>query len=202
MSQTPDASFEDPFTILVGCHRRIERFIADLKRSAELLTRGQHDESVSRAIGDALHFFRVAAPLHTRDEEESLIPRLNKAMRVSDEMYEHTVKHILDDHQELDELHLEIDRLGLGLIETLSRQGGLEEVSKGEALAAFASAVEKAEEIYTSHMIVEERDVAPLAKAIIPPEELRAIGREMAERRGIDPDAPPPDLGDHWKTLG
>ncbi len=64
----------DPVAMLMECHERIRRFSAGLERLCLL-----EDLSDHRAIPTARachRYFSLGLPLHARDEDESLVPRL------------------------------------------------------------------------------------------------------------------------------
>ena len=60
--------------MLVDCHARIRKFCALAKRLAE----GGPMEQVRDAAADVRRYFGVALPLHIRDEDESIRPRLEQ----------------------------------------------------------------------------------------------------------------------------
>jgi hypothetical protein len=71
------ADFQRPLALLSDCHRRIEHCL-NLMAVVTGQARGNPlTLDQRRALNAALRYFRLAAPLHTRDEEESLFPRLN-----------------------------------------------------------------------------------------------------------------------------
>jgi iron-sulfur cluster repair protein YtfE (RIC family) len=64
----------DAVELLVDCHARIRHFVALAGRIAE---RGAEDPSaVPDAARAVVRYFTEALPLHARDEEESIVPRL------------------------------------------------------------------------------------------------------------------------------
>src|ERR1035437_5349513 len=73
----PQAGFDQPLQLLQDCHRRIEHFLKVLQRVAA--TDDALDSEHRAALEAALLYFRDAAPKHTRDEDESLFPRLRQA---------------------------------------------------------------------------------------------------------------------------
>jgi hypothetical protein len=44
-------------------------------------------------------------------------------------------------------------------------------------------------EIYRRHIAMEDAELFPLAARVLDRDGIEALGREMAQRRGIDPDA-------------
>lgn len=80
IGQPTERDFTDPLGLLGDCHRRIESFLAVLIDVTNETRGAGLDEERRAALRAALRYFREAAPNHTRDEEESLFPR----MRASD----------------------------------------------------------------------------------------------------------------------
>src|SRR5262245_23535436 len=68
------SSPEDLVDLLLACHERIRNFTAMARAAAE------REEAVAADVVDACarvqRYFTEALPLHVRDEEESLLPRL------------------------------------------------------------------------------------------------------------------------------
>src|SRR5215471_21319835 len=76
ISEKPGSNFSDPIGLLTDCHRRIEKFLQVL-RTISVDGGGKELTNEQRvALDTSLRYFREAAPLHTRDEEESLFPRM------------------------------------------------------------------------------------------------------------------------------
>ena len=176
IGHTPDRGFDDPLGLMSGCHRRIESFLGVLRRVAET-PGGRLDEERRRALSAALAYFREAAPKHTADEEESLFPRLRalddarvRPLLAAAERLEH-------DHAFADALHARVDRIG----EVWLRKGSLPE----EALGAVRRDLDALHGLYTAHIALEDDRLFPGAREALSEAELAAIGREMAERRGV-----------------
>jgi iron-sulfur cluster repair protein YtfE (RIC family) len=70
-------NFSDPTGLLSDCHKRIEMFLASLEAVAVVIDRAASDET-RRGLETALQYFSQAAPKHTKDEEDSLFPRLRQ----------------------------------------------------------------------------------------------------------------------------
>ncbi|HXU73523.1 MAG TPA: hemerythrin domain-containing protein [Polyangia bacterium] len=60
--------------MLVDCHARIRKFCALAKRLAE----GGRSDQLRDAAGQLRRYFGLALPLHIRDEDESIRPRLER----------------------------------------------------------------------------------------------------------------------------
>jgi iron-sulfur cluster repair protein YtfE (RIC family) len=70
------AAPEDAVGLLLDCHDRIRTFLSLARRVAEA---SSADRDVPEAAARVARYFREALPLHARDEEESILPRLNGA---------------------------------------------------------------------------------------------------------------------------
>src|SRR5512137_1703443 len=64
----------DAVDLLLECHGRIRTFLAMARRLGE--ARGEPAEAVSAAAVQVHRYFTLALPLHARDEEDSILPRL------------------------------------------------------------------------------------------------------------------------------
>jgi hemerythrin-like domain-containing protein len=68
------AAQSGPVEHLLACHTRIRHFLSLATKLAE--TRGLADSEVSEAALLITRYFTQALPLHARDEDESVLPRL------------------------------------------------------------------------------------------------------------------------------
>ncbi len=174
----PENDFNRPLGLLSDCHRRIERFLGQLLRVTEQARGGPLDIAQQESLETALRYFERAAPLHTRDEEESLFPRMRASGSAEVEAALAAVEALEADHRTADEAHAEVDRLGRRWLEegTLS----LEETD------CLLTLLLNLREMYRRHIAVEDNQIFPLAGAVLEPSAITALGREMATRRGLD----------------
>lgn len=172
-----ESDFTDPVGMLGDCHRRILRFLQVLvtltaQESEEALT-----EQQAAALTASLQYFRVSAPKHTADEEESLFPRLRRlGTREAAEVLAR-IDSLEHDHQIAERHHAEVDRLGslwLG-------QGRL----SSEDAAALRVHVNELADLYRQHIAAEDTEVFPFAAAALSAGARQEIGAEMAARRGL-----------------
>ena len=171
----PDNDFHNPLGLLSDCHRRIERFLDALVTVAEQAKPTKLSSLHRRTLAHSLTYFREAAPLHVKDEEDSLFPRLQNepnARRALD-----WLKHLQAEHEQADLWHLEIECLGQ---EWLS-DGTLSEQKRRR----FLHLVKSLYELYVIHIKLEEERVFPLASVVLSPEQVTLIGYEMASRRDV-----------------
>lgn len=168
-----DSDFTDPIGLLGDCHRRIERFLGALVALAEQSDGGALDEESRSAFDTALRYFREAAPRHVADEEESLFPRLHAS---ADPDANAALVRLERDHKSIQAWHAELHELGARLL----AGGGLEQ----RELARFRELVEQLENAYAPHIALEDDEIFPSARRLLSADQLRAVGREMAVRRG------------------
>ena len=104
-------SFAQPLSLLSECHRRIERFLADMSGVINSRKGGVLDDSDRSALAGAVQYFSVAAPRHTADEEESLFPRLRSANVEEANQALAEIGRLEADHERADACHAEADAL-------------------------------------------------------------------------------------------
>ena len=172
IGQARESDFSNPLGLLSDCHRRIERFLGVLIRVCEQRHGGRLETGERTALETALTYFREAAPKHTADEEESLFPRLRGAAAALDCMAQ-----LEGDHQTAGRDHEIVDEIGRRWLD--------EGTIAGERFREMTQALERLAGLYARHIAIEDGDLFPLAAKVLAAGELHAVGREMAERRGI-----------------
>lgn len=164
---------DNPVGLMTACHRRIERFLETLCYAARNCGGRPLSPEEREAIERALRYFREAAPNHTADEEEDLFPALLATLPE----VAAPVERLEADHARATVLHAQVDFLG----EKWVQAGALSAAD----LSAFGKATEELEVLYAGHIQVEEREVFPRADGALGKDQLEAIGRRMAARRGV-----------------
>ena len=179
-----DHGFNEPLGLLTDCHRRIERFLAALVAVAG---RGGAplEPADRRLLESALHYFATAAPRHTADEEESLFPRLRSCGDPEAASALDAVERLESDHRAAEEHHAVVDGFG--------RRWLMEGTLGAAEAATLVRHLEALQRIYGAHIAVEDRELFPAAARLLSAGDLEAMGREMADRRGV-PFDPPRDL--------
>lgn len=176
-------TFAEPIGLLSDCHRRIKRFLEILLRVTKTLGTQELTPDARNALETSLRYFRDAAPIHTRDEEESLFPRLREA---ADENGAHaaqirealvTVDRLEADHAIADVSHELVDKIGRKWLE----QGQLSE----SEIEQLETELNMLREFYDAHIEVEDNQLFPLAAKVLDEPLLETIGHEMADRRGV-----------------
>ena len=167
--------FSDPLGMLLACHRRLERQLATLDRLQRHLPEFGSDTDARAAARAILKYFDNAAPNHHTDEEASLFPRL---IAVAAPQVELAIAELENDHLEFNRGWRRMRPQLAGIV-----AGGRSTLSPAE--------VERMRVAYRNHIEREERDVFPLAERTLDDSALADIGREMATRRGVDPQTLP-----------
>src|SRR5687768_13448696 len=169
------AGFDDPLGMLLGCHRRIEKKLATLKALASHLRDKGIDAEASAAAQGLLAYFNVAAVHHHGDEEVDLFPLIEHRIRDADERERFTQldARLRAEHREMENLWTRLRRPLEGIAEGLMRTIADTDVR------AFTAA-------YAKHIEAEEALVVPLVDRWLQPEDLDALGRAMAARRGAE----------------
>jgi hemerythrin-like domain-containing protein len=167
------AGYDDPIGMLLGCHRRIEKKLATLKALCAHLRRKGVDAEASAAAQAVLRYFSAPAAHHHDDEEVDLFPLLDE--RIGDpeerERLQGLAKRLAAEHEEMEATWARLRKPLEGVAEGLMRS-----VPESEA-QAFAT-------LYERHIETEEALVVPLVDRWLRPEDLHALGRAMALRRG------------------
>lgn len=183
LGNQPDHGFDQPIGLMRDCHRRIEKFLSVLLRIVNETCGGALDDEHRQALESALRYFKNAAPWHTRDEEDSLFPRMRKLDDAQVRQALAKIDALESDHQHADAWHAEVDQLGQRWLE----RNALDP----QAVDRLGELLEQLRETYQRHIAEEDDVIFPLAERTLSTNQITAIGREMAERRGVDPGLPP-----------
>lgn len=173
----PESTFADPIGLLGDCHRRVERFLGVLESVCTTVQGKQMDDEQCRAWENALRYFRESAPRHTADEEQSLFPRLRAMEGAAARSVLAEIDRLEADHLEAGPLHAEVDRLG----QLWLSRGSLDSSES----ARLAAAIRSLAAMYRPHIALEDGTVFPAAARLLSECDRRAIGAEMASRRGL-----------------
>lgn len=168
----PDSGFEDPIGMLKDCHRRIEHFLDILCVVAERARDRSLTEEERSAVKASLQYFHIGGERHTRDEEESLFPRL---LAAAPDGAATVIDQLTQDHGDADDLHTSIDWLYTAWISAGTLQGAEQ--------AALLSQTASLKRLYAEHIQIEENEVFPQAARTLDSESLVAIGLEFSDRR-------------------
>ncbi len=171
----PDTApgFDQPIAVLKHCHDRIRKQLATLEKLLPHLASHGADQQARDAAAAVIKYFDKAAPLHHEDEEANLIPMLQGTAQGEDAaLLSRLAPGLLDDHDKMD-----------AMWQDLHEQ--LAAIAAGTATALNAATVGRFVASYTTHMEVEEGNIAPMAKRLFSGEQMAQLGQAMQERRGI-----------------
>lgn len=172
--QLNDRAFDSPLELLSDCHRRIEHFLDVLLH----ITRSRTGQSLSSdewaAIAKAVHYFETDEPWHTADETQSLFPRLRDTVAARAQALVVQLEH----DQEIANAHHRM--IGVFCRRWLDH-GYLSTVDTRN----LTDRLEGLQAIYRRHIVIEDRELFPLAAILLSSRQLQDIGREMAARRSV-----------------
>jgi iron-sulfur cluster repair protein YtfE (RIC family) len=172
-----ESDFSEPIGMLSDCHKRIQHFLDSLVQLAEGASHAALDAERRVALDRALRYFRESGPRHTADEEESLFPLLK---RMKDDRLRSAwakIKRLQMDHVRADEAHRIVDGIGVRWL-----VDGVINAEDAECLKANMRALSV---LYKQHLDVEDKEIFPIAAAVLSYNERIAMGRQMARRRGL-----------------
>ena len=165
-SESPAPSFNDPLGMLRACHGRLERQLETLKRLARHLPEHGSDPSARSAAQALLRYFDHAEPNHHADEEASVFPRLLARAPSARNL----VARLEDDHERLQLNWRKLRPLLAG-------------IASGQRANLPPALVHQACAGYEDHLAIENDALLPMCTEWLTPDELAAIGGEMAARR-------------------
>lgn len=170
--------FSQPIAVLKHCHDRIRKQLQTLHNLLAHLPKHGADTDAQKAAQAVLKYFNNAAHLHHQDEEQNLVPMLQATARDADAaLLAELVPGILAGHEQMDR--------DWSIIKSQ-----LEQIANGSATALSVSDVSRFCDTYAAHMLVEEGNIAPMAKRLFSAEQMAQLGSAMQVRRGITPALP------------
>jgi hemerythrin-like domain-containing protein len=172
--RTPAAGFDEPVEMWLACHERVRRFALLMARLAEHLHKSGHDDDAQVTAASIRRYFNEAAPRHHEDEEVDMFPRLRERLATDANP---TVSAVID---QVEADHLEMAGLWKRLDATLA------EIQRGKPAEFDRSLIDRFATLYHHHIDAEERVLLPAMKRAFSKGDWQAIGRAMAERRGLD----------------
>lgn len=174
---------EDPLLMLIKAHQNLRRQLHQLIRVGRLAAVGRADFRLVPILSNAGVFVAHDVALHTRDEEETLHPRLRAKLKDSKSHFAYLLQHLEDDHREFAPLHEKLQHAIRELTARLPLEGNVPPATISTQLRAFRGIVAELWRLYSSHMLVEERDIFPAIQVIFTPGERSEMAAEMTERR-------------------
>jgi iron-sulfur cluster repair protein YtfE (RIC family) len=165
------AAPRDAVDLLLDCHERIRAFLAMAGRVA---TAGAADESGIRDAAERVHrYFTQALPLHAKDEEESLLPRL----RGRDPAVDAELEAMAREHRE----HERPLRTLVDACEVIAR----DPARHPEVAPELAAATEELERHFAAHLRREEEVIFPALRRLLDARADSEIVTELRARRGV-----------------
>jgi iron-sulfur cluster repair protein YtfE (RIC family) len=159
----------DAVDLLVECHERIRSFLGLARRIAEA---GPSDRSeVPDAAARVHRYFTEALPLHAKDEEESVLPRLlGKEPRVDAELMS-----MMQEHAEHEQ--------PLGALVRACQLLVREPARYAEVARAIAVATDELDRHFSVHLRREEEVIFPAMRRLLDRAADEEIVKEIRERR-------------------
>jgi iron-sulfur cluster repair protein YtfE (RIC family) len=158
--------------MLIGCHERIRHFSSMARKLAH-----SHDtdaQQVQSAAEAAHRYFTVALPLHEADENESLHPRVKRAVPLGD-LAGPAADAMVDQHNAIDEL---LERL-LPLLQLLERNPA----KQPEVASEMCAITSRLDDVFREHLELEEKVVFPAISANLSEADRQSLVAEMQARR-------------------
>lgn len=171
--RTPGAGFDQPVEMWLACHERVQRFAALLGRLADHVRKQGADEDAQVTATSIRRYFNEAAPRHHEDEEVDMFPRLRERLVDSD-------KTVLDVLDQVEADHLEMAGMWKSIDATLAK------IAHGRPVALEQAVIDRFATMYRHHIDAEERVLLPALKRVLGKADWNAVGRAMAERRGLE----------------
>jgi iron-sulfur cluster repair protein YtfE (RIC family) len=165
--QDPATDFSDGLKLLLAYH---ERFLGEGQRlmafAATLAQQGLDEAGAAEALRLA-EWYENAMPLHHRDEERALFPRIVNRSFLIDGM----IERLALDHDEIEALW--------GELAPFLRHP--EQIANPKRLSQVAHPFEK---LLREHIVRENEDFFPNLETLLPSDRRRDIGLDMARFRG------------------
>lgn len=159
---------DDLVDMLLECHARIRSFTGLAVSVGERA--GTPVLEVIEACLRVERYFTEALPLHVRDEEESVLPRLRGRSSAVDAA--------LDRMHEQHELHVDL------VARLLAASAALRASPRsGDARAALLAVARPLRDVFEPHLAAEEELIFPAVRALVAGAEQNAIVRELRARR-------------------
>ena len=172
----------DAVDLLLECHDRIRSFLALARRVAG--AGPAEREGIPEAAARVHRYFTQALPLHARDEEDSILPRLKGRDAAVDRELETMAREHAEHEPPMTRLVQACDAVA-------------RDVALHAALApAIDAAARELEDHFAAHLRREEEVIFPAMRRLLDPSDDAAIVRELRARRGVvEPAAQGPGSG-------
>ena len=159
--------FDQPLDLLHACHGRIIEHCELIERIVAALQGEVGDFDVQAAARQAVRYFSSSARQHHQDEEQDLFPLLiRQSLKLAD-----LVNELKQDHRRLDELWQAVEP-------------GLKRLPEPDSAETFIANASAFCALNRQHVIRENTDFLPVARSSLSSQQIKDIGRAMAQRRG------------------
>ena len=170
-TSAPD--FGQPLAVLKHCHDRIRKQLATLGRLVDHLPEFGANVDAKQAANAVMKYFNHAAANHHEDEEHDLLPMLQATAQGDDaELLKKRIPQLLQEHRTMDAAWKELNQQ-------------LAAIASGTGATLSSEDVRRFSDTYTTHMAIEEADIAPMAKRIFNDAQMTHLGEAMRARRNI-----------------
>jgi len=163
------AARADAVELLLECHTRIRSFLELARRLGQ--AQGAADQEVADAAFQVSRYFTAALPLHARDEEESILPRL----RGRDPAVDAELEIMVREHRE----HQPPLRTLVAACSSLARDPG----RRSELAETVKRAAAELERHFAAHLAREEEVVFPAIRRLLDQAADAAVVKEIRLRR-------------------
>ena len=154
----------------MACHRRIEDRLDTLVRAADYLQSDR--DSALAAIAKSLQFLESSGVQHTKDEEESVFPRLRQRVSVDQAAYLDSLEH---DHEHAESI--------LASLKLLVQEAARQSPVAPQLIDQYRACAEDLRSLYRRHIRSEDEVLTALAKQNLTEKEIAEISDEMRARR-------------------
>lgn len=167
-------TFDQPLEMLRACHGRILAQCGTLAKLLQHLPAHGCDGQAQQAAQAVLRYFNSAGQYHHDDEEMDLFPQL---LASSDTVAHDLVMRLIGQHHDMESAWLQLHPM-------------LQAVAEGKSAALEEKAVAHFSLLYERHITLENAQLLPLAAQLLSSEQLSALGKKMAGRRGVAHSSP------------
>lgn len=162
-------TFDSPLDMLHACHERIMDQCATLQKLVQHLPMHGCDSQAQQAAQAIMRYFDTAGQFHHQDEEVDLFPLLRAC---NNEDADGLMRQLLDEHRAMDALWLKL-------------RGQLGDIADGKSASLERLLVADFSLAYGRHVMTENMKLLPLAARLLNNQQLRNMGKNMAQRRGV-----------------
>jgi uncharacterized protein involved in response to NO len=159
----------DVVALLLECHSRIRSFTALAARLAS--TSGLAPAEVAQAAASVHRYFTQALPLHARDEEESVLPRL----RGRDPEVDRELAEMVREHQSHEK--------PVGTVVEICAVLAAEPARLRTLASTLEATTAALADHFEAHLEREEKTVFPAIRRLVEPDEQARMVVELRERR-------------------